>query len=71
MGLGLLLIIGAGALFGYNMWDDNRATQESLHDAQAIIEQIEAPEPEIVEMDFQEVIDRIDAELFGLFPNEK
>lgn len=59
MGLGLLLIIGAAALHVYNLWDDNRATQESLHDAQAVIEQIEAAEPEIIEMDFQEVIEYI------------
>ena len=59
MGLGLLLIIGAGVLFGYNMWDDKRATEESLKDAQLVIEQIEAPEPEIIEMDFQEVIEYV------------
>jgi len=57
MGLGSLLILAACMLYGYNLWDDNRASQISLHDAQAVINTIEAPEPEIAEIEVMETIE--------------
>ena len=50
MGIGMLLILGAAGLLGYNQWLDYNAGQKSEAAVIELVEEIEANEVEIVEM---------------------
>ena len=50
MSLGLILMLGAAALTGYNQWDDQRAGQESQNQAISLIQEIQSQKLQIVEV---------------------
>jgi len=50
MGIGMLLILGAAGLLGYNQWLDYNAGQKSEAAVIELVEEIEANEVEIVEV---------------------
>ena len=50
MSLGLVLMLGAAGLMGYNQWDDQRAGQESQTNAISLIQEIESQKLQIVEV---------------------
>jgi sortase A len=48
--LGLLLLLGAGGLYGYNQWIDYQAGQESETAVITLVEEIQSQQVEIVEV---------------------
>lgn len=55
MVLGLLLILGAAGLFGYNMWLDSQASLESEQAAMTLADEIQNSDVTVLEMDVTDV----------------
>lgn len=51
MALGLLLILGAGGLLGYNQWVDRKAGEASEAAAVTLVEEIQSSQVEILEVE--------------------
>ena len=51
MALGLLLILGAGGLLGYNQWIDRKAGEASETAAVTLVEEIQSSQVEILEVE--------------------